>query len=156
MLELEGVRSGYGKLEIVQAASLQGGDAAIAGIIGPNGAGKSTLLKTASGYLPPSARRIALHGRGVVEGGGGGRADGGAERRGVAGGGGWGVGARPGPQRLRRDAGRAERLRPDPPAVPGRGRGGRRARALMLESLLEFLIQGVVLGGLYALFAVVL
>ncbi len=51
MLELEGVRSGYGKLEIVQAASLEVGDGAIVGIIGPNGAGKSTLLKTAFGYL---------------------------------------------------------------------------------------------------------
>ena len=63
MLELEGVRSGYGKLEIVQAASLQVGDGAIVGIIGPNGAGKSTLLKTAFGYLPPFAGRIALDGR---------------------------------------------------------------------------------------------
>ena len=63
MLELDGVRSGYGKLEIVQAASLQVGDGAIVGIIGPNGAGKSTLLKTAFGYLPPFAGRIALDGR---------------------------------------------------------------------------------------------
>jgi branched-chain amino acid transport system ATP-binding protein/neutral amino acid transport system ATP-binding protein len=66
MLELEGVRSGYGKLEIVQAASLQVGDGAIVGIIGPNGAGKSTLLKTAFGYLPPFAGRIALDGREIA------------------------------------------------------------------------------------------
>ena len=63
MLELDGVRSGYGKLEIVQAASLRVPDGAIVGIIGPNGAGKSTLLKTAFGYLPPFAGRIALDGR---------------------------------------------------------------------------------------------
>src|SRR4029077_15467006 len=85
-------------------------------------------------------------------------ADRGAERGGDPGGGPPGVRARPGPQRLRRDAGRAARLRSDPPALlgrrGGRGRGGRRAGTLMLESLLEFLIQGVVLGGLYALFAV--
>ncbi len=66
MLELDGVRSGYGKLEIVQAASLQVGDGAIVGIIGPNGAGKSTLLKTAFGYLPPFAGRIALDGREIA------------------------------------------------------------------------------------------
>ena len=66
MLELEDVRSGYGKLEIVQAASLQVGDGAIVGIIGPNGAGKSTLLKTAFGYLPPFAGRIALDGREIA------------------------------------------------------------------------------------------
>src|SRR5258705_1931174 len=73
-----------------------------------------------------------------------------AERGGDPGGGRPRVRAGPGPERLRRDAGRAARLRSDPPALPG-GRGG---RGLMLESLLEFLIQGLVLGGLYALFAV--
>ena len=65
MLELEGVRSCYGKLEILQAASLQVPDGAIVGIIGPNGAGKSTLLKTAFGYLTPWAGRIALDGRAI-------------------------------------------------------------------------------------------
>ena len=66
MLELEGVRSGYGKLEILQSASLQVPDGAIVGIIGPNGAGKSTLLKTAFGYLAPWAGRIALDGREIA------------------------------------------------------------------------------------------
>ena len=66
MLELEGVRSGYGKLEILQSASLRVPDGAIIGIIGPNGAGKSTLLKTAFGYLPPFAGRIALDGRPIA------------------------------------------------------------------------------------------
>ena len=66
MLELEGVRSGYGKLEIVQSASLRVPDGAIVGIIGPNGAGKSTLLKTAFGYLPPFAGRVALDGREIA------------------------------------------------------------------------------------------
>ena len=62
MLQLESVRSGYGKLEIIQSASLQVPDGAIVGIIGPNGAGKSTLLKTVFGYLVPSAGRIVLDG----------------------------------------------------------------------------------------------
>jgi ABC-type branched-subunit amino acid transport system ATPase component len=66
MLELEGVRSGYGKLEILQSASLRVHDGAIVGIIGPNGAGKSTLLKTAFGYLAPFAGRIALDGREIA------------------------------------------------------------------------------------------
>jgi ABC-type branched-subunit amino acid transport system ATPase component len=66
MLELEGVRSGYGKLEILQAASLRVPDGAIIGIIGPNGAGKSTLLKTAFGYLPSSSGRIVLDGRDIA------------------------------------------------------------------------------------------
>jgi ABC-type branched-subunit amino acid transport system ATPase component len=66
MLELEGVRSGYGKLEILQSVSLRVPDGEIIGIIGPNGAGKSTLLKTAFGYLPPFAGRIALDGRDIA------------------------------------------------------------------------------------------
>ena len=63
MLALEGVRGGYGKLEILQSASLDVPDGAIVGIIGPNGAGKSTLLKTAFGYLRPWAGRVVLDGR---------------------------------------------------------------------------------------------
>ncbi len=63
MLELEGLRSGYGKLEILQSVSLRVPDGTIVGIIGPNGAGKSTLLKTAFGYLQPFAGRILLDGR---------------------------------------------------------------------------------------------
>jgi ABC-type branched-subunit amino acid transport system ATPase component len=66
MLELEDVRSGYGKLEILQSASLRVPDGAIVGIIGPNGAGKSTLLKTAFGYLAPWTGRIALDGRDIA------------------------------------------------------------------------------------------
>jgi branched-chain amino acid transport system ATP-binding protein len=66
MLELENVRGGYGKLEILQSASLTVPDGAIVGIIGPNGAGKSTLLKTAFGYLAPWAGRVALDGREIA------------------------------------------------------------------------------------------
>ena len=66
MLELEDVRGGYGKLEILQSASLRVPAGAIVGIIGPNGAGKSTLLKTAFGYLAPWAGRIALDGQPIA------------------------------------------------------------------------------------------
>ena len=66
MLELEDVRGGYGKLEILQSASLTVPDRAIVGIIGPNGAGKSTLLKTAFGYLAPWAGRVVLDGREIA------------------------------------------------------------------------------------------
>jgi ABC-type branched-subunit amino acid transport system ATPase component len=66
MLALEGVRGGYGKLEILQSASLDVPDGAIVGVIGPNGAGKSTLLKTAFGYLAPWAGRVVLDGREIA------------------------------------------------------------------------------------------
>ncbi|HEY7038498.1 MAG TPA: ABC transporter ATP-binding protein [Methylomirabilota bacterium] len=66
MLTLDGVRGGYGKLEILQSASLAVPDGTIVGIIGPNGAGKSTLLKTAFGYLAPWAGRVVLDGREIA------------------------------------------------------------------------------------------
>jgi len=62
MLELEGVRSGYGKLEILQAASLRVPDGAIIGIIGPNGAGKSTLFNLVSGDIRPDAGTVVFDG----------------------------------------------------------------------------------------------
>ena len=66
MLAVDEVRSGYGRLEILQDVSLRVPPGEIVGIIGPNGAGKSTLLKTVFGYLQPSAGHVALEGRGLA------------------------------------------------------------------------------------------
>jgi ABC-type branched-subunit amino acid transport system ATPase component len=62
ILEVENVRAGYGRLEILQGVSLAVAPGQIVGIIGPNGAGKSTLLKTIFGYIRPFSGRIALRG----------------------------------------------------------------------------------------------
>src|SRR5262249_3053660 len=66
MLEVEELRSGYGRLEILQAVSLSVAPGTIVGVIGPNGAGKSPLLKTIFGYLPPFAGRITLENRNLI------------------------------------------------------------------------------------------
>jgi len=66
MLEVAGLRSGYGRLEILRGASLRLPAGSIVGLIGPNGAGKSTLLKTIFGYLRPFAGAITLEGRSLV------------------------------------------------------------------------------------------
>ena len=66
MLAVDEVRSGYGRLEILQDVSLRVPPGEIVGIIGPNGAGKSTLLKTVFGYLVPAAGRVALEDRGLA------------------------------------------------------------------------------------------
>ncbi|HZS31828.1 MAG TPA: ABC transporter ATP-binding protein [Methylomirabilota bacterium] len=66
MLVVEGVRAGYGRLEILQGVSLTVEPGALVGLIGPNGAGKSTLLKTVFGYLRPGAGQILFEGRPVT------------------------------------------------------------------------------------------
>jgi len=66
MLEVADLRSGYGRLEILQGVSLTVAPGAIAGVIGPNGAGKSTLLKAIFGYLRPWQGRVAFDGQSLV------------------------------------------------------------------------------------------
>ena len=66
ILAVDRVCSGYGRLEIVQGASLHVGADEIVGIIGPNGAGKSTLLKTIFGYLRPFSGQVAICGRDIT------------------------------------------------------------------------------------------
>ena len=66
MLSVDNVRSGYGRLEILQGVSLRVAPGEIVGIIGPNGAGKSTLLKTIFGYLRASAGRVAFEDRSLA------------------------------------------------------------------------------------------
>lgn len=62
MLEVENVRAGYDRLEILQGVSLSVAPGQIVGIIGPNGAGKSTLLKAIFGYIRPFSGSIVLRG----------------------------------------------------------------------------------------------
>jgi ABC-type branched-subunit amino acid transport system ATPase component len=66
MLEVDELRAGYGRLEILQGVSLRVEPGAIIGVIGPNGAGKSTLLKAIFGYLDAWSGRIAFDGESLV------------------------------------------------------------------------------------------
>jgi branched-chain amino acid transport system ATP-binding protein len=62
VLELRGVRAGYGRIEILHGLDLTVGEGEIITIIGANGAGKSTLLKTISGVVRISAGTIEFGG----------------------------------------------------------------------------------------------
>ncbi|MCZ7661949.1 MAG: ABC transporter ATP-binding protein [Thermoleophilia bacterium] len=51
MLKLQGIRAGYGRIEVLHGIECTVGDGEIVTVVGANGAGKSTLLKTVSGIL---------------------------------------------------------------------------------------------------------
>ncbi|MGB8242318.1 MAG: ABC transporter ATP-binding protein, partial [Pseudolabrys sp.] len=61
-----GLRSGYGKIEVLHDVTLDVAQGQIVTLIGANGAGKTTLLKTISGLLRPSAGSITFEGKSIV------------------------------------------------------------------------------------------
>src|ERR671939_2162123 len=62
MLEVEALRSRYGRIEALKGVSLAVGANEIVALIGANGAGKTTLLRALSGVQPVAAGRIRLGG----------------------------------------------------------------------------------------------
>ncbi len=62
MLELAGVSSGYGQVEVLWDVDLKIDDGEIVALVGSNGAGKTTLLRTVSGLLTPTAGTISFDG----------------------------------------------------------------------------------------------
>jgi branched-chain amino acid transport system ATP-binding protein len=60
LLALEGVRAGYGKVDVLHDVSLRVSPGEFVCLIGANGAGKSTTLKTISGLLAPRAGSLSL------------------------------------------------------------------------------------------------
>jgi branched-chain amino acid transport system ATP-binding protein len=65
-LSVQGLRSGYGKIEVLHDVSLSIERGRIVTLIGANGAGKTTLLKTISGLIRPTAGRIEFEGESIV------------------------------------------------------------------------------------------
>jgi branched-chain amino acid transport system ATP-binding protein len=65
VLDVAGLRSGYGKIGVLHGVDLQVGRAEIVALLGPNGAGKTTLLRAVSGLLAPTAGAITFNGRNI-------------------------------------------------------------------------------------------
>ena len=63
MLEVAGLKAGYGGVEVLRGIDLAVGAGEIVAVLGSNGVGKTTLNKVLSGVLPASAGRIAFDGR---------------------------------------------------------------------------------------------
>ena len=58
LLEVQGLRVAYDKIEAVTGVDLAVGQGQIVTVIGPNGAGKTTLLSAIMGVLPSSGRIV--------------------------------------------------------------------------------------------------
>jgi len=58
IIELHGVRVGYGKRPLLPPIDLALGPGAFLGVVGPNGSGKTTFVRTMLGLLPPVAGEV--------------------------------------------------------------------------------------------------
>ena len=66
MLKVEGLRSRYGRIEVLHGIDLSVEAGEIVTVVGANGAGKTTLLKCLSGTQPVSHGTISFHGQSIA------------------------------------------------------------------------------------------
>ena len=52
LLDVRGLKTGYGKIQVLNGLDIHVGTGEIVALLGPNGAGKTTLLRAISGLLP--------------------------------------------------------------------------------------------------------
>ncbi len=65
MLSIEGLRSKYGRIEVLHGVDLEVGSGEIVTVVGANGAGKTTLLRCLSGVQPAAAGTIVFRGENI-------------------------------------------------------------------------------------------
>jgi branched-chain amino acid transport system ATP-binding protein len=66
VLEVEGLKAGYGPAEVLFGVSLALHRGEVAALMGRNGAGKTTTLKAIMGLLPPRGGRVRFLGRDIT------------------------------------------------------------------------------------------
>jgi branched-chain amino acid transport system ATP-binding protein len=67
ILEIEGVSSGYGEVQILWDVELELAAGQLTSLVGANGAGKTTMLRTVMGLLRPWTGRIRFDGEDVSQ-----------------------------------------------------------------------------------------
>jgi branched-chain amino acid transport system ATP-binding protein len=63
LLSVEGVRAGYGPIEVLHGIDFRVPTGSVIAVLGPNGAGKTTFLSVLAGLLPATSGDITLAGR---------------------------------------------------------------------------------------------
>ena len=66
MLEIRGLRAGYGRIPILHGIDLSVADGETVGILGHNGMGKSTLMKAAIGLVRPTGGTVEFLGEDIT------------------------------------------------------------------------------------------
>lgn len=66
MLEIEGLKSGYGDITVLQGINLVVNQGEIVGLLGANGVGKTTLLNTISGLVKSRGGTISYLGQNLL------------------------------------------------------------------------------------------
>src|SRR5207237_2919383 len=66
LLELSGVRAGFGSTTVLHGVDLYLAPGEVAGIFGLNGAGKSVTMKVIAGIVPARGGRVSFDGRDVT------------------------------------------------------------------------------------------
>lgn len=66
MLTVEGLRSRYGRIEVLHGVELEVNSGEIVTVVGANGAGKTTLLRAISGVQPVSGGKITFRGEDIT------------------------------------------------------------------------------------------
>jgi urea transport system ATP-binding protein len=66
MLTVEALRTGYGRIPILNGVSFSVGEGEFIGILGHNGMGKTTLLKALMGFLPATGGSVRFDGNDVT------------------------------------------------------------------------------------------
>lgn len=67
LLEVSGLKVGYGRIEAVRGVSLEIKPGEFVGVVGSNGAGKSSTMRAIAGSVRPAAGRISLEGEDVTQ-----------------------------------------------------------------------------------------
>ncbi|GGP96652.1 branched-chain amino acid transport system ATP-binding protein [Actinomadura coerulea] len=65
LLELRGVRAGYGAIEVLHGVDLALRPGSLLALLGPNGGGKSTTMRVCAGLHPPTGGDLLFAGRRV-------------------------------------------------------------------------------------------